>query len=213
VNISLVVLCGAVALGAIFAAAFATRGRQDGRPFDFAEVALLATALGLLGTVAPYMVPPSMTFWEALAPNSTVTFLLILVGACMPIVLVYNAYAYHVFRGKFVVPVPARLAAMATRPRPTSTSYLRPQASLENVPSTPTNARPLEWLRNLAWIAVWSVLFFLCIDSLGGVLGDRGDLLGVVLLIVAMVAVWFITSRRDGEKRTPSSRAGWVDAE
>src|SRR6266851_3547181 len=45
-----------------------------------------------------------------------------------PFVLIYNAYAYHVFRGKFVVPVPA-------------------------------------WLRNVGWIAVWMVLFFVCMNS------------------------------------------------
>jgi hypothetical protein len=63
----------------------------------------------------------------------------------------------------------------------------------------------LEWLRTLGWIAVWTVLFFLCMNSLGGVLGDMGDLLGVGLLIVAMVGVWIVTDRRDSARRTADS--------
>jgi hypothetical protein len=49
------------------------------------------------------------------------------------------------------------------------------------------------------------VLFFLCMNSLGGVLGDLGDLLGVALLIVAMVGVWIVTDQRDSARRTADS--------
>jgi hypothetical protein len=64
----------------------------------------------------------------------------------------------------------------------------------------------------VGWIAVWTVLFFLCLNSLGGVLGDVGDLLGVVLLIAAMVAVWIVTDRRDAARQTTLGQAGPVEA-
>ena len=84
-----------------------------------------------------------------------------------------------------VIPLPSRLAVKALR---------------------------LEWLRNVGWIAVWTVLFFLCLNSLGGVLSDDGDLLGVVLLIAAMVAVWIVTDRRDAARQTTLGQAGPVVA-
>jgi hypothetical protein len=48
-------------------------------------------------------------------------------------------------------------------------------------------------------------------DSLGGVLGDVGDLLGVVVLIAAMVAVWIVTDRRDAARGTSLGQPGSVE--
>ena len=70
-------------------------------PFLFAIFALAAPLLNLLLLNYPYVVPRSITFWQAAAPQSSVNFLLIGVGCCIPIVLAYNTYAYYVFRGKF----------------------------------------------------------------------------------------------------------------
>lgn len=70
-------------------------------PFLFAILALAAPLLNLLILNYPYVVPRSVTFWQAAAPQSSVNFLLIGVGCCIPIVLAYNTYAYYVFRGKF----------------------------------------------------------------------------------------------------------------
>jgi cytochrome bd ubiquinol oxidase subunit II len=212
INIALVVVATIVAVAALFAAASATRGAKDGRPFGFAEVALLSTTVGLGGTIYPYIVPPALPFWQALAPNSTVTFLLIGVGGCIPIVLIYNAYAYHVFRGKFVVPVPAWLAALAAAPVRSAPRKKPAEDVMVSVPSRlSAKALPLEWLRNVGWIAVWTVLFFLCLNSLGGVLGDVVDLLGVVLLIAAMVAVWIVTDRRDAARQSTLGQPGPVE--
>jgi cytochrome d ubiquinol oxidase subunit II len=201
INIALVVVAAIVAVAALFAAALATRGANDARPFGFAEVALLSTAVGLGSSIYPYIVPAAIPFWQALAPNSTLTFLLVLCCGCIPIVLIYNAYAYHVFRGKFVVPVPARLAALATAPVRSAPQSTSAEDSVDFVPAR-VNALRLEWLRNVGWIAVWTVLFFVCMNSLGGVLGNGVDFLVVVFLIVAMVAVWILTDRRDSARRT-----------
>ena len=201
INIGLVVVATIVALAALFAAAGATRGAKDSRPFGLAELALLAAAIGLGSTIYPFMVPPAIPFWQALAPNSTLTFLLVLCVACIPVVLVYNAFAYHVFRGKFVVAVPARLAGLANSPARSAPRSAFPDQAAVSVPSRiPAKSLRLEWLRTLGWITAWTVLFFLCMDSLGGVLGDRADLVGVVLLIVAMVGVWMLTDRRDAAR-------------
>lgn len=70
-------------------------------PFLFAVFALALPLLNLLILNYPYVVPRAVTFWQAASPQSSVNFLLIGVGSCIPIVLAYNTYAYYVFRGKF----------------------------------------------------------------------------------------------------------------
>jgi cytochrome d ubiquinol oxidase subunit II len=73
-------------------------------PFFFAAFSLVLALLSLLVINYPYLVPPSITLWQAASPGLTVDFLLIGVGFCIPIVLGYNAFAYYVFRGKFTLP-------------------------------------------------------------------------------------------------------------
>ena len=70
-------------------------------PFLFAIFALALPLLNLLILSYPYIVPRAVTFWQAASPPSSVDFLLVGVGCCIPIVLAYNTYAYYVFRGKF----------------------------------------------------------------------------------------------------------------
>jgi cytochrome d ubiquinol oxidase subunit II len=48
----------------------------------------------------PDLIPGRLSIWEAAAPPSSQSFML--VGACilMPLILGYTAWAYWVFRGK-----------------------------------------------------------------------------------------------------------------
>ena len=48
----------------------------------------------------PYMVPPSVTIWQAAAPDESLGFLLVGAVVLIPIILAYTGYAYWVFRGK-----------------------------------------------------------------------------------------------------------------
>ncbi|MNW16469.1 Cytochrome bd-I ubiquinol oxidase subunit 2 [compost metagenome] len=48
----------------------------------------------------PYMVPPSLTIWDAAAPEESLSFLLAGALVLVPIILAYTAYSYWVFRGK-----------------------------------------------------------------------------------------------------------------
>ena len=80
-------------------------------PFLFAVFALALPLLNLLILNYPYVVPRTVTFWQAAAPQSSINFLLIGVGCCIPIVLAYNTYAYYVFRGKFTPFFSERLSA------------------------------------------------------------------------------------------------------
>jgi len=48
----------------------------------------------------PYMVPTSVTIWQAAAPDASLAFLLVGAVVLIPIILTYTGYAYWVFRGK-----------------------------------------------------------------------------------------------------------------
>ncbi len=48
----------------------------------------------------PYIVPGSLTIWEAAAPDDSLGFLLVGAAVLVPIILAYTGYAYWVFRGK-----------------------------------------------------------------------------------------------------------------
>jgi len=74
--------------------------RREILPF-FCSVALfLAGYLGLVASIYPYAIPPSITFNEAAAQYETLRFTLWGVVIVLPVVLGYIIYSYSVFRGK-----------------------------------------------------------------------------------------------------------------
>jgi len=56
--------------------------------------------IGLVISFFPYIVPSSVTLWEAAAPNESLHFLLVGTVVLIPMILMYTGYAYWVFRGK-----------------------------------------------------------------------------------------------------------------
>ena len=55
---------------------------------------------GLGVSMWPYVVPDSITIWEAAAPESSQIFMLVGVAVIMPMILAYTGWSYWVFRGK-----------------------------------------------------------------------------------------------------------------
>jgi len=79
---------------------FALRHRRSYWPF---LIALALFALGLIGlgiSLYPYVVPRSITIWDAAAPSQSLVFMLVGAVIMVPIILAYTGYAYWVFRGK-----------------------------------------------------------------------------------------------------------------
>ena len=56
--------------------------------------------IGLGISMFPYVVPRSITIWDAAAPAASQWFMLI--GACvmLPVIMAYTAHAYWIFGGK-----------------------------------------------------------------------------------------------------------------
>ncbi|MEC9344149.1 MAG: cytochrome d ubiquinol oxidase subunit II [Pseudomonadota bacterium] len=78
-------------------------GLQDNRPLQAFLAALGIFVLSYAGigiSFYPWIVPPSLTFEEAAAPDDSLAFLLVGAVVLVPIILAYTAHAYWVFRGK-----------------------------------------------------------------------------------------------------------------
>lgn len=74
--------------------------RDDRRPFFLTLVLFALSYAGLGISMYPYIVPQSITIWQAAAPANSQQFMLVGVAIMIPIILVYTGFAYWVFRGK-----------------------------------------------------------------------------------------------------------------
>ena len=73
---------------------------REAIPF-FAAIALFVLSyIGIGISFYPYIVPPSVTIWQAAAPDNSLKFLLVGAAVLIPLILGYTALAYWVFRGK-----------------------------------------------------------------------------------------------------------------
>ncbi len=78
----------------------ALANRQDQQPF-LLTLALFALSYAGLGiSMYPYIVPQSITIWQAASPENSQLFMLVGVAILIPLILGYTAWAYYVFRGK-----------------------------------------------------------------------------------------------------------------
>jgi len=87
-------------LGVTWALLTGLRDRSDRRPFLGALALFVLSYIGLGISFWPLMVPPDITIRQAAAPDNSLSFLLVGAAILLPIILVYTAYAYWVFRGK-----------------------------------------------------------------------------------------------------------------
>ncbi|KNY18601.1 ubiquinol oxidase subunit II [Shinella sp. SUS2] len=76
------------------------RTEHDSRPFIAALGLFVLGFAGIGISFYPYIVPTSLTIWQAAAPEESLAFLLVGALVLIPMILGYTAYAYWVFRGK-----------------------------------------------------------------------------------------------------------------
>ena len=75
-------------------------GEKESRPF-FASMGVFVTGyLGLGISLWPWVVPFQITFRHAAAAATSQSFLLVGTVVILPVILVYTAFCYYVFRGK-----------------------------------------------------------------------------------------------------------------
>ncbi|MFZ5719807.1 MAG: cytochrome d ubiquinol oxidase subunit II [Pseudomonadota bacterium] len=90
-------LLGAAGLLAII---IGLRGRGHRLPFLGAFAVFLSGYLGLAVGFFPNIVPYDITFREAASADNALAFMLVGVGALLPVILGYTVWVYWVFRGK-----------------------------------------------------------------------------------------------------------------
>src|SRR6185295_18894286 len=86
-----------------FVALMCWRWLEQGRdipPFLAAIVLFMLGYMGLAISVAPYLVPPSITIFDAAAAPASQIFMLLGTLPLLPIILIYTGFVYYLFRGK-----------------------------------------------------------------------------------------------------------------
>ncbi|WP_105428433.1 cytochrome d ubiquinol oxidase subunit II [Neorhizobium sp. T6_25] len=76
------------------------KNNRDSRPFLAALGLFILGYAGIGISFYPYIVPTSVTIWDAAAPDESLGFLLVGALILVPLILAYTSYAYWVFRGK-----------------------------------------------------------------------------------------------------------------
>ena len=74
--------------------------RRQVAPFLLTLALFALTFAGLAISMFPYLVPQAVTIWDAAAPKSSQTFMLVGAVVLIPVILCYTGYSYWVFRGK-----------------------------------------------------------------------------------------------------------------
>lgn len=78
----------------------AIHDRREAQPFALTLALFVLCYIGLGISIYPTIVPPTVTLWEAAAPEKSLSFLLVGTVVLLPIILTYTSYSYWVFRGK-----------------------------------------------------------------------------------------------------------------
>ena len=74
--------------------------QRERAPFLAAVMLFVLAYVGLGISFYPYILPPSLTIWDAAAPVASLQFLLVGAAVLIPLILTYTAWSYWVFRGK-----------------------------------------------------------------------------------------------------------------
>ncbi|MFO1502347.1 MAG: cytochrome d ubiquinol oxidase subunit II [Steroidobacteraceae bacterium] len=69
-------------------------------PFVMALAIFGLCFAGLAISIYPHLVPRAVTIWQAAAPSSSLSFMLVGTAIIVPLILSYTGWAYWVFRGK-----------------------------------------------------------------------------------------------------------------
>ncbi len=78
----------------------ALANKQDSQPFPLVLSLFALSYAGLGISMYPYIVPQSITIWQAASPENSQFFMLVGVAILIPLILGYTGWAYWVFRGK-----------------------------------------------------------------------------------------------------------------
>lgn len=79
---------------------YAIKRREEHLPYLCSVALFIYSYIGLIICLYPYIVPFKITIWEAAAPTTSLYFMLFGTVIMLPLLILYTAYAYKVFKGK-----------------------------------------------------------------------------------------------------------------
>lgn len=74
--------------------------KREPWPFYLSISLFILAYIGFCISDFPYIIPRQVTIWQAAAPVTSLKFFLVGVISLLPILLIYTAYSYRIFRGK-----------------------------------------------------------------------------------------------------------------
>jgi len=86
--------------GAAFALWRSLQRDNDAHPFLWALALFGLSLIGLAISMWPDVIPGRVSIWQAAAPESSQMFMLVGAAVLIPLILIYTAWSYWVFRGK-----------------------------------------------------------------------------------------------------------------
>ena len=81
------------------------RNRNQYILFWLAQAMFICGYIGFGISTFPFLVPRSVTLWQAAAPGSSLLFMLFGALLLLPLLIGYTSYSYYVFRGKVTEPI------------------------------------------------------------------------------------------------------------
>ncbi len=78
----------------------AITGGKEVAPFFLSISLFILAYLGLSISLWPWVVPYSISVWEGAAASESLSLILVGAAILLPVVLIYTAYSYYIFRGK-----------------------------------------------------------------------------------------------------------------
>ncbi|RFU44403.1 cytochrome d ubiquinol oxidase subunit II [Paraburkholderia sp. DHOC27] len=79
---------------------WSVKRRHEAMPFTLTLALCFLGYSGLLISIWPTIIPPALTIWDASSSHASQLFALVGTVIVLPVVLVYNAMQYRVFKGK-----------------------------------------------------------------------------------------------------------------
>lgn len=99
----LLVLLGVLAALTFVYVLYAIFTGGEHSPFAGASLLFTVSFAGLAISLFPWLVPGKLSIAAAASNSSTLIFMLLGIGTVLPIMIGYNLYQYHLFRGKVVL--------------------------------------------------------------------------------------------------------------
>lgn len=91
------ILLAGLAMVAVILLVLGLRGQRGGFCFASTTLAMMLGFVALVASAFPFLIPSTLTIFDAAAPDASLGFLLVGAAVLLPVILAYTSFAYWVF--------------------------------------------------------------------------------------------------------------------